>query len=86
MTARFNWIQGVSFIAHQTHGCKALNKFLVVNAVTYSNVQYSNTLQVGHFLTRFAHASQSTECPQGLNVTIVFVLQTKHSTDASAWG
>ena len=38
---------------------------------------------MGHFLTRFAHASQSTECPQGLNVTTVFVLQTKHWTDAS---
>lgn len=44
---------------------------------------YCSTLQVGHFLTRFAHASQSTECPQGLNVMTVFVSQTKHWTDAS---
>jgi hypothetical protein len=63
--------------------------FLVINAViTYSKtvivtIQNLNTLQVGHFLTRFAHASQSTECPQGLKVTTVFVLQTKHWTDAS---
>ena len=36
------------------------------------------TLHVGHFFTRFAHTSHSTEWPQGLNVTTAFASHTKH--------
>lgn len=58
-----------------------MQKLLIYNRILMYIVQC--TLQVGHFLTRFAHASQRTECPQGLNVTTAFVLQTKHSEDAT---